>query len=89
MSIEMACPQHQSAMNARKHLFLRVKSAAAGMDLWQVCAEFFGHHLTFFCAASLAAGPYLWMGGPIAPSTPESDLWDAALLVGLMAPQKH
>lgn len=51
----MACPQHQSAMNARKHLFLRVKSAAASTDLWQVCAEFSGHHLSFFCAVVLGS----------------------------------
>lgn len=55
MLIEMACPQHQSAVNARKHLFLRVKSAAASMDLWRVCAEFFGHHLSFFYAAVLGS----------------------------------
>lgn len=29
------------------------------------------------------------MGGPIAPSIPESDLRDAAHLFGLVAPRKH
>lgn len=43
----------------------------------------------FSMLLSLAAGPYLWLGGPIGPSAPESDLWDAALLFGLLAPQKR
>lgn len=34
---------------------------------------------------SLAAGPWQWVGGPIAPSTPESDLWVAAILSGLVS----
>lgn len=53
MLIEIVCPQLQSAVNARQHLFLRIESAAASMGLQQLNAELFGQHLTFSFTAGL------------------------------------
>jgi len=83
----MVCPQHQSAVNGRKHVFLSQQQ-----PVW-ICGKAVLSSLVitsfFSVLLSLAAGPYLWMGGPIAPSTPESDLWDAVLLFGQVTPQKR
>lgn len=84
----MARTQHQSDMNARKHLFLRVKSTAASI-CGKCVLSLLVINSVFSVLLSLAVGPLLWMGGPVAPSTPESDVWDAGLLFGLVTPQKH
>lgn len=53
--IEIACSQYQSTVNARQHLFLRIESAAASIDLWSLNAELFGQHLSFFFTAVLGS----------------------------------